>query len=50
MGLGLFLLGVLLMVADGCTDDREEEEFYYMNRRREIEEENDRIFGRKSRG
>ena len=39
MGLGLFLLGALLMVADGGSDRREEENFYHMNRRRQIDEE-----------
>ena len=39
MGLGLFLLGALLMAADGGSDRREEENFYHMNRRRQIDEE-----------
>ena len=39
MGLGLFLLGALLMVADGGSDRREEDEFYHMNRRRQFDEE-----------
>ncbi len=39
MGLGLFLLGALLMAADGSHDRREEEEIWHMNRRRQIDEE-----------